>query len=112
MPVESAQLWVLKDNINALASARLGGDEAPAFTAMVDRLLRSAAYDELRNRSDGELYSALLALWRALQGGHSPHISVINPELGRDGWHSNRTAIQLICRDMPFVVDSVRMTLA
>ena len=65
MPVESAQLWVLKDNINALASARLGGDEAPAFTAMVDRLLRSAAYDELRNRSDGELYSALLALWLA-----------------------------------------------
>ncbi|WP_299733232.1 NAD-glutamate dehydrogenase [uncultured Endozoicomonas sp.] len=41
----------------------------------------------------------------------APRIEVINPEYNHHGWHSTHTVVRILHRDMPFVVDSVRMKL-
>jgi glutamate dehydrogenase len=38
-------------------------------------------------------------------------VRVFNPELKRDGWTCDRTVVQMINDDMPFLVDSATMTL-
>ncbi len=38
-------------------------------------------------------------------------VRIFNPEVARDGWHSDASIVQLVNDDMPFLVDSVAMTL-
>ena len=38
-------------------------------------------------------------------------IDVFNPDHHHYGWHSSHTIIRIIHKDMPFVLDSIRMKL-
>lgn len=38
-------------------------------------------------------------------------VRVFNPAVDRDGWHSDASIVQIVTDDMPFLVDSVTMTL-
>ncbi|GGA77640.1 NAD-glutamate dehydrogenase [Neiella marina] len=68
---------------------------------------------DLVNRSDGDLYGAILSLWQFTNeyDGGDAKIHIYNPKLEQHGWLSNHTVIEIVVRDMPFLVDSVRMAL-
>ena len=68
---------------------------------------------DLAERDPGNLYGAALAhfdLLRRRQRG-SPKLHIYNPQLEQHGWQSTHTIIDLVCDDMPFLVDSVRMAI-
>lgn len=57
----------------------------------------SAALDHLR--------------WATKRRASRAKVRVFNPELERDGWASEHTVVQTVTDDMPFLVDSLTMTL-
>ena len=66
---------------------------------------------DLAERDPGNLYGAALAhfdLLRRRQRGISK-LHIYNPQLEQHGWQSTHTIIDIVCDDMPFLVDSVRM---
>ncbi len=38
-------------------------------------------------------------------------IHIYNPDFERHGWQTTHTVVELICEDMPFIVDSMRMVI-
>ncbi|KEA62043.1 NAD-specific glutamate dehydrogenase, large form [Marinobacterium lacunae] len=74
---------------------------------------RVSPVEELAERSLDNLYGATLSCWEHLQqwDGENQKVHVFNPDLERHGWHCGHTVIQILHRDMPFLVDSVRMEL-
>ncbi|GAA69693.1 NAD-specific glutamate dehydrogenase [Pseudoalteromonas sp. BSi20429] len=69
--------------------------------------------EDLANRNDSDLYGAALSLWNSLEKNTTDDavIRVFNPEVAKDGWQSSHTIVEIITKDMPFLVDSVRMAM-
>jgi len=68
---------------------------------------------DLEHRNESDMYGATLSLWNSLNGHQddSPVIKVFNPQVSKHGWKSSHTIIEIIVKDMPFLVDSVRIAL-
>lgn len=104
---------VLLENVYKLIDKNVEG----AFSALVkqfaQRLYVNMASDDLADRNDSDLYGAALSLWHEFEEYETgvPEIRVFNPEIAKHGWHSSHTIVEIIVDDMPFLVDSVRMTL-
>ena len=56
---------------------------------------------------------ATRSFWQFIQqfDPAQPLIRIINPQFTQHGWHSTHTVVCVLHRDMPFVVDSLRMKL-
>ncbi len=69
--------------------------------------------DDLHGRSLADLYASTYGSWHFLQyyDNARPKVRVFNPEFERHGWQSSHTVIAVLCRDMPFALDSVRAEL-
>ncbi|MBW8190279.1 NAD-glutamate dehydrogenase [Neiella marina] len=86
-------------------------EHADTVSALARVMYSHIGFSDLMNRSDSDLYGAILSLWRFAGEYQRPEakIHIYNPKLELHGWHSNHTVIEIVVRDMPFLVDSVRM---
>ena len=68
---------------------------------------------DLMGQKRRDLLGSTLSFWKFLQyhDPEQPEIEVLNPDYPHYGWHSTHTVIRIIHRDMPFLVDSLRMKL-
>jgi glutamate dehydrogenase len=67
---------------------------------------------ELDIRKIDDLYGATLACWGFIQNNTDVgKIRVFNPDFEDHGWQSTHTIIEIIHKDIPFLVDSIRMEL-
>ena len=74
----------------------------------------SADPDELQLRGPAKLMAMACAHWRLLDtpaDAFDARIRVFNPTLAEDGFSSEHTVIQIVHKDMPFLVDSVTMAI-
>ncbi len=99
--------------VRALAEQRLAADTAARFLPFLSAYLASAPLPDLQRFSAEDLYGALLAHWhlgRERRPGQ-PLLRVYNPSLAEDGWECSHTVVEVVCDDMPFLVDSLSMAL-
>ena len=106
-------------------------DEHPQIAQLVERLVTAVPKNqekavsdftqlyysatpaqELDSRKIDDLYGATLACWSFIQSSTSEgKIRAFNPDFEEHGWQSTHTIIEIIHKDIPFLVDSVRMEL-
>lgn len=69
--------------------------------------------EDLENHSIDTLYHIALSQWQlmAVCAPDEIKVSVKNPSIESDEWVSPYTIVQVVMKDMPFLVDSLRMTL-
>jgi glutamate dehydrogenase len=92
---------------------RLGHEAPVACQEFVRQLFHWVPAQDLNERTPDDLAGMALAqfeLARHRERGE-PKVSVYNPDLERHGWSSSHTAVEIVCDDMPFLVDSVTMEL-
>jgi len=113
MTVTSQRHSVLLDNVYALIDKKVDIQQKSLVQQFGRLLYKNISSDDLENRNDSDLYGATLSLWNGLAkfDNSAPHIRVFNPEIAQHGWHSTHTIVEIIVGDMPFLVDSVRMSL-
>lgn len=77
------------------------------------QFLNTVAVEDLRDWSIDGLYGAVVNFWSLIQNRQPQQtkIHIYNPDYDRDGWQTTHTVIEVICDDMPFLVDSLRMVL-
>lgn len=92
---------------------RLPEDRAQELVEFSRYCLASASAFDLEEWRMEDLYGSLLAFWQFIQRRQPEEacVRVFNPDYERHGWQSTHTVIEVLCPDMPFVVDSIRMEL-
>ena len=104
---------VILKNVSKLIADKLPIERQQFVEQFASILFENISQQDLEKRVDVELYGAALSLFNAFNEAHTgqPFIKVYNPELGKHGWESEHTIIQIVVNDLPFLVDSVRMAL-
>jgi len=98
--------------------ANLIKKKVPQDLALLVEEFANLLYDnisslDLAHRNDSDMYGATLSLWGSLNEhiDDKPIIHVFNPSVSQNGWKSSHTIIEVIVKDMPFLVDSIRIAL-
>jgi len=94
-------------------SKRLPEDKVKRITAFAEDLYATAPFDEAADRQLDDIYGATLAAWHFMRtfDPDEAKVRVFNPNFEAHGWQSPHTVVAVLHRDMPFLVDSVRMEL-
>ncbi|QJR82613.1 NAD-glutamate dehydrogenase [Alteromonas pelagimontana] len=113
MTVTSQRHSVLLDNVFSLIDKKVDAQQKALVNQFGRLLYKNISNEDLEHRNDSDLYGATLSLWNKFFkfDASSPFIRVFNPEIAKHGWHSSHTVVEIIVKDMPFLVDSVRMAL-
>jgi glutamate dehydrogenase len=92
-----------------LADQQVKAAERAPLRRFIAELYKHVPPSDLAARSPEDLCGAGLALWRfaARRRSGSAKVRVYNPTLGRDGWSSPHTIVEIVNDDMPFLVASV-----
>ncbi len=69
------------------------------------------AFDALEHRLIADLYGAVLSHWNAVLSykQQTESVNIYNPSIEEDGWQSTHTVIEIVIRDMPFILQSITM---
>ncbi|QDP01167.1 NAD-glutamate dehydrogenase [Thalassotalea sp. PS06] len=104
---------VLFKNVSALIHDKVPSDTAPLLEKFTSLLYANISKEDLAGRNESDVYGATLSLWKALnaQVDDQAFIRVLNPQVSQHGWKSSHTVIEVIIKDMPFLVDSTRIAL-
>ncbi len=101
------------DNVKMLIASKLSVPEANVLSTFIEQYYATVSPDDLAERSSADLYGALISHWNLICN-HKPgqtRIKIYNPHQEMNGWQSNRTIVEVISEDKPFLVDSLRMEL-
>ncbi len=113
MTRNEGQASVILDNVCKLIQKKVHADNVLLVEKFAKALYSNMSKEDLAHRNDSDLYGAALSLWNSLEKNTSDDavIRVFNPEVAKDGWQSSHTIVEIIAKDMPFLVDSVRMAM-
>ncbi|MBE1301660.1 MAG: NAD-glutamate dehydrogenase [Alteromonadaceae bacterium] len=113
MTVNKTPNSVLLDNVYQLIKSKVDKQNSELVEQFARILFQNIPKEDLENRNDSDLYGAALSLWNeffVFDSGKA-FIRAFNPEVSKHGWQSTHTIVEIIVKDMPFLVDSVRMAL-
>ncbi|MBU2178870.1 MAG: NAD-glutamate dehydrogenase [Gammaproteobacteria bacterium] len=112
MALIDGQPSVLLQNVSKLIKQKVK-DQVELVEKFAFMLYGNVANEDMFGRNDSDLYGAALSLWQTLNthADDSAKIRVFNPEIARHGWESKHTIVEIVVKDMPFLVDSVRIAL-
>ncbi len=101
------------DELSDYASTRLPPDDAAQFNVLAQLYFRYYPLEELVGRHLSDIFGAMCHWRRYIQqfDSSSPKIRIFNPSLAEDGWVCPHTALIVLQKDMPFLVDSIRIEL-
>lgn len=104
---------VLMKNYTSFLEGKLKPAQSKAMIEFAEFYLSFFPMDEWMGRELSDLHGFLYGLLHFIQPGidKSPCVQVFNPNLDEHGWMCGRTVITVLQRDMPFLVDSIRLEL-
>jgi glutamate dehydrogenase len=104
----------LLDGVFEQVRERQPAEQAPLCLEFVRQYYHWVPAEDLTHRNTADLYGAAVAHFNftLARGQGETKVRVYNPELDQDGWTSPHTALEIVCDDMPFIVDSLTMALS
>lgn len=106
---EGKQLII--DAVIAKLQQEMNAEQVGFCTEFVRQFYSTVALDDLREWNIDDLYGAAVNFWTLIQKRDTNEIKIriYNPDFERHGWQTTHTVVEVICDDMPFIVDSMRM---
>ena len=97
----------------AYGAQRLSPEQLAPLLLLAEKFFLHYPLEELAGRKLSDLFGSLYQSWQFLQtyDDDQPKIKLFNPNLAEDGWVCPHTALIVLQRDMPFLVDSIRIEL-
>ena len=98
------------DRILAAGKDRLAADATGLGEAFLRAFYAHLPPDDVVDEDAEDLFGAAMAVMRLTltRKDHHPIVRAYNPSYEDDGWAANRTIIEVVNDDMPFLVDSIR----
>ncbi|MGB1239986.1 MAG: NAD-glutamate dehydrogenase, partial [Pseudomonadales bacterium] len=103
----------LLKELNEELDAKLSPSKSSAVKQFAHAYYGAAAESDLEAWRLDDLYGATLESWQFIQtySGDAPAVRVFNPRYEESGWQSTHTFVEVLQKDKPFLVDSLRMEL-
>ncbi len=103
----------LIERICSLANQYVAAGEPPGLTDFIRAFYGDMSTEDLASRRVEDLAGAARSLWRSatVRAPKAVLVRAYNPQPSVDGWSSPHTILEVVCDDMPFIVDSVTMAL-
>ncbi|WGL17278.1 NAD-glutamate dehydrogenase [Microbulbifer bruguierae] len=100
----------LLEQVSGIIREKLGEKAAPVV-AFAEQFLNQYPLEDMLGRRLVDVYGCIYTCWDFIQqrSAGAPKIRVFNPRLEDHGWECSHTVVLVLQRDMPFLVDSVRM---
>ncbi len=105
---------VLFKNVISLIDSKFSHKQAALVSQFAHYFCSGISSTDFEFKNANELYAPIVSLWNYMQSNTQEidsEVRVFTPEFETHGWHSRHTIIELVHKDMPFLVDSVRMEL-
>lgn len=101
------------DKFAELVKERLQGDKGANVEAFGRHWISNAPSEDIAALKNSDLYGLVLDTWQFVQDAEDGpfKIRVFNPDYEQNAWQSTHTIIQVLGRNMPFMIDSIRMEL-
>lgn len=101
------------DEFNQYSAAKLNGTELESVQRLAKKFFNYYPLEELVGRRLSDVFGSLYQWWRFIQHSdpQTPKVHLFNPSLAEDGWVCPHTALVVLQKDMPFLVDSIRIEL-
>jgi len=91
---------------------KLKQPDADMLSIFVDEFFEQYPLDELAGRSLDDVFGLVNDAFAAIgKFSKRPSVSVYNPSIVKDHWQCAHSVIFVHCKNMPFLMDSVRMAL-
>lgn len=102
---------IVDELVQYIDKQNLSLDEAKLLTAFARQYFARVTLEDLLMYEISHLYGMVLSHWQLLYQREMKEckVRVFNPHYDTDGWQSNRTVVEIIQDDMPFLVDSSQM---
>jgi len=100
----------LLHELQQMIAARAEPEHALQVDALARAFFRSFPSDDLKDSLVDNLYGFVYGAYRLLRSwdGGATRVRIFNPDLEKHGWESNHTVVFIVCRDMPFLLESAR----
>jgi len=74
---------------------------------------RDVSVADLTQLPQEDLNGLTVSLWREMLTGNNnmPKVRVFNPDVEQDEWQSLHTIVSVVCRNIPFVIDTLKLVL-
>ena len=91
----------------------MAGEQTEFCAEFAKQLYGTVALEDLDDWDIDDLYGAVVNFWSLISERlpHETKIRIYNPDFERHGWQTTHTVVEIICDDMPFIVDSLRMVI-
>ena len=101
-------------SIKTVIKEKLPETEAKDLVAFADEFFLSSFVGEFEGRRTADILGLLVSARKFIQhyDGKEAKVVVFDPSLEEHGWQSSHTTLMVMQHNMPFIVDSIRMTLA
>lgn len=79
----------------------------------VSQFFGTLSFDDLNDLGVDDLYGAALNFWNfiAKRDSDETKICIYNPTDDQHGWQTTHTVVEVICKDRPFLVDTLRIVI-
>lgn len=111
--VSQHKLVEFLDEFNQYSASKLAGSEQEAIQLLAKKYFNHYPLEELVGRRLSDVFGSLYQWWQFIQqyDRQQPKVRLFNPSLAQDGWICPHTALVVLQKDMPFLVDSIRIEL-
>jgi len=102
--------------INAVVNKlqeKIGGKQATLCAEFVRQFFATVSLDDLKEWNIEDLYGAAVNFWSLIdqRDPGETKIRIYNPNDEQHGWQTTHTVVEVICDDMSFLVDSLRIVI-
>lgn len=100
--------------VSAIAALHQDKNTALLFQRYLSQYYADLPIEDLAQRDPSDLYGAAQAHWRLTEKRRAGEclIHIYNPIFSEHGWQSNHTVLELVHDNIPFLVDTVNITLS
>jgi len=107
--VNNANKKLLND-LSSYINQKLEAEQADLLTKFALQYYQSVIFEDIEKIAIEDLYGAVLSHWNlVLEFSAEQKIQVYNPSIEEHGWQSRHTIVEIIVKDMPFLLQSVCM---
>lgn len=91
----------------------LGIDQSRCCAEFIRQFFGTVALEDLKTWEIDDLYAAAVNFWGLIRQRepNETKIRIYNPDFERHGWQTTHTVVEVICTDIAFLVDSMRMVM-
>ena len=92
---------------------KIGGHQALMCSEFVRQFFGTVSLDDLSEWTIEDLYGAAVNFWSLIEERKpgETKIRIYNPNDEQHGWQTTHTVVEVICEDMSFLVDSLRIVI-